>query len=187
MSRENQRLRGPGGELGEVLEEVTRELGVEQRLARADAPAWAAAALTAGDEFVLDTPATPPAVWGRGEAVGWAEGESLMLVGPPGVGKTTLVVQLVAARLGLVKTVLGLPVQAGARRVLYLALDRPRRSPAPWPASCTTSTARPWAEVWWCGRDHRRPTWPAPRACSPGCASTPAPTQSSSTPSKTPC
>ena len=90
----------------------------------AQAPEWAAR-LAAGGSFVLDVPATPPAVWGDGDQVGWAEGESLLIAGPPGVGKTTLVVQLVAGRLGINKDVLGMPVQAGARRVLYLAMDRP--------------------------------------------------------------
>jgi replicative DNA helicase len=88
------------------------------------APGWVAQ-LAAGGSFVLDVPATPLAVWGEGEQVGWAEGESLLIAGPPGVGKTTLVVQLVAGRLGLGKDVLGMPVQPGDRRVLYLAMDRP--------------------------------------------------------------
>lgn len=82
--------------------------------------------LARGGAFVLDAPATPPAIWGRGDEVVWAAGEALMIVGPSGVGKTTLVDQIVAARLGLVSDeVLGLPVRAGERRVLYLAMDRP--------------------------------------------------------------
>lgn len=78
-----------------------------------------------GGAFVLDQPDLPPAVWGTGETIGWAEGESLMLCGPAGVGKTTLAVQLVAGRLGLFSRVLGMPMQAGSKRVLYLAMDRP--------------------------------------------------------------
>lgn len=87
-------------------------------------PSWAAA-LTAGGGFVLDVPTLPPAIWGNGEQIGWADGEALMLCGPPGVGKTTLVQQLVEARLGISKEVLGMAVQPGAQRVLYLAMDRP--------------------------------------------------------------
>lgn len=124
LIRADQRLRASDGDLVDVLGEVTRDLDIEQRLAYTDAPPWVSG-LTEGDTFVLDVPATPPAVWGQGDTIGWAEGEALMLVGPPGVGKTTLVVQLVAARLGITKAVLGLPVQAGSRRVLYLAMDRP--------------------------------------------------------------
>lgn len=76
---------------------------------------------------VLDTPAVPPAVWGRNEEVLWAAGESLLLCGPPGVGKTTLAGQLLAARIGCRADVLGYPVQPTERRVLYLAMDRPRQ------------------------------------------------------------
>ncbi|MBX6724123.1 MAG: AAA family ATPase, partial [Dactylosporangium sp.] len=79
-----------------------------------------------GGSFVLDVPPLPPAVWGAGQQVAWAQGEALMLCGPAGVGKTTLAVQLVAARLGIgQEEVLGLPVRPGAKRVLYLAMDRP--------------------------------------------------------------
>lgn len=125
LERAHQRLAG-GADLAEVVEAVTLELEVEQRLAAegGGSPSWASS-LVEGGGFVLDVPSTPPAVWGDGESVGWAEGESMMIVGPPGVGKTTLVVQLVAGRLGIGKDVLGLPVRPGARRVLYLAMDRP--------------------------------------------------------------
>jgi len=80
--------------------------------------------LVDGGSFVFDTPATPPAVWGEDERVIWAQGEALMICGPAGVGKTTLAVQLVAARLGLETGALDVPVRPG-RRVLYLAMDRP--------------------------------------------------------------
>lgn len=79
-----------------------------------------------GGSFVLDMPSTPPSVWGNGEAIGWAQGEALMICGPAGVGKTTVAVQLVAGRLGLGSGhLLDLPIQAGSGRVLYLAMDRP--------------------------------------------------------------
>jgi hypothetical protein len=80
-----------------------------------------------GGSFILDTPDTVPAVWGRGADVLWAQGEGLTLVGPPGFGKTTIAGQLVRARLGLADELLGLPVAAGQRRVLYLAMDRPQQ------------------------------------------------------------
>jgi hypothetical protein len=78
-----------------------------------------------GGSFILDAPKQVPAVWGDGEQVAWSEGEPLLLVGPEGVGKTTLAGQLVMARLGLLTTVLGIPVTPGQGRLLYLACDRP--------------------------------------------------------------
>ena len=81
--------------------------------------------LVDGASFILDTPREVPAIWGRGQRVLWARGESLLLVGPDGVGKTTIAGQLTLARLGLAAEVLGLPVTATAGRVLYLACDRP--------------------------------------------------------------
>jgi replicative DNA helicase len=77
-----------------------------------------------GSSFVLDVPTTVPAVWGEGEEILWSEGESLIIAGPSGVGKTTLTGQLLRGRVGLLDSVLGLPVKAGGR-VLYLAMDRP--------------------------------------------------------------
>jgi len=80
-----------------------------------------------GGAFVLDAPLTVPCIWGRGDEVIWATGESLIVVGPPGVGKTTLTGQLVRARLGLDSALLGYPVEPGAGRLLYLAMDRPEQ------------------------------------------------------------
>jgi replicative DNA helicase len=90
-------------------------------------PASAASgfAFTPGGEFVLDQPAAIPALWGTGDRVVWARGEALMIVGPAGVGKTTLAQQVVLARVGLTRQVLDLPVEPTSSRVLYLACDRP--------------------------------------------------------------
>jgi hypothetical protein len=78
-----------------------------------------------GARFVLDAPTDIPTVWGKNHNVLWASGEALQIVGGNGVGKTTLAAQIVRARLGITNTVLGLPIAAGNRRVLYLAMDRP--------------------------------------------------------------
>jgi len=81
--------------------------------------------LTDGATFILDAPDTPPAIWGWDSEVLWSEGESLMIAGPPGVGKTTLTGQLLRARLGLQDDLLGWGVTPTGRSVLYLAMDRP--------------------------------------------------------------
>jgi replicative DNA helicase len=90
-------------------------------------PETPAALFRPGGAFFLDVPETPPAVWGRGGDVLWAQGESLIITAPQGVGKTTLAHQLIRARIGLQDAVLGFPVEAG-RRVLLLAMDRPSQT-----------------------------------------------------------
>lgn len=81
-----------------------------------------------GGSFIFDQPHTLPAVWGHGTEVLWAEGESLMIAGSMGLGKTTLAGQLIRARLGLDDSpVLGLPVTPTDGVILYLAMDRPRQ------------------------------------------------------------
>lgn len=81
-----------------------------------------------GGAFIHDLPEKPPALWGDGSGVVWMEGESLLLTGTPGVGKTTLAGQLVRARL-VGGTVLGMEVAPSfdGFRVLYLAMDRPQQ------------------------------------------------------------
>lgn len=88
-------------------------------------PGWARGLFVPGGQFILDAPAEPPAIWGDGDQVLWAEGEPLLITGPTGVGKTTLVANVVLARIGVgPAAVLDLAVRP-ARRVLYLACDRP--------------------------------------------------------------
>lgn len=79
-----------------------------------------------GATFILDENAELEARWGTGSEVVWARGESLLLVAPPGAGKTTVAGQLVGGLIGVLPTVLGYPVSP-ATRVLYLAMDRPRQ------------------------------------------------------------
>ena len=80
----------------------------------------------AGGEFLLDCPDDVPAIWGAGGEVVWAEGESLTLAGPPGVGKTTIAGQVVRGRI-MGGQVLGYQVRETQSRVLYLAMDRPQQ------------------------------------------------------------
>jgi replicative DNA helicase len=84
-----------------------------------------AARFVSGATFVLDSPEGVQSVWGEDDDVLWARGETLLLVGPPGVGKTTLAGQLLRARLGGEPGLLGWPVAPTVSRVLYLAMDRP--------------------------------------------------------------
>jgi replicative DNA helicase len=83
-----------------------------------------------GAEFVFSAATKVPALWGAaGEEVLWAPGESLMLVGPDGVGKTSLMQQLVLRRIGLRDDpLLGFPISPCDGRVLYLAMDRPAQA-----------------------------------------------------------
>jgi hypothetical protein len=76
--------------------------------------------------WLLDLPPNPPAVWGEGDSVLWAQGEALMIAALPGLGKTTIAGQLVRGRLGLDEQVLELPMLEG-KRVLYLCMDRPQQ------------------------------------------------------------
>jgi hypothetical protein len=94
--------------------------------AQGEASREVATRLRPGGAFILDIPDNVPAIWGRGEAVLWAEGEALTICGPAGVGKTTLTGQVLRARL-VGGEVLGYPVQPTTTKVLYLAMDRPRQ------------------------------------------------------------
>lgn len=126
---------GPAAE-GPVLVDITGEVPAEP-----SPPARGDTSITVTDRAVetsiaegylrpgswlLDLPPNPPAVWGEGDTVLWAQGEALMICASPGLGKTTIAGQLVRGRLGLDETVLDLPVLEG-KRVLYLMGDRPQQ------------------------------------------------------------
>lgn len=84
--------------------------------------------LVPGGDWLAAAADKIPAIWGTGDEVLWASGESLFIVGPAGVGKTTLTGQLVRAR--IIDQPLGViawPVIPGQHRTLYLACDRPRQ------------------------------------------------------------
>ena len=81
-----------------------------------------------GGSFILDRPETVPALWGHGDQVLWAEGEALLIAGPSGVGKTTVVQQVILSAIGVhTGPVLGLPVRR-FKKFLYLASDRPQQA-----------------------------------------------------------
>ena len=132
-------------------------------------PETTSSRLKSGAQFVLDDPCELDPVWGAGDEVLWASGEPLLIVGPTGVGKTTLAVQVVAARLGIVGEVLGWPVKPTDKPVLYSPWTDPDRSAGPCGVCSTRSTGICSPSGWSCGRARCRST-------SDGCPS------SSSTP-----
>jgi hypothetical protein len=103
-------------DLGHSLKEL---VPLEQSIERDDR-------IISGASFIFDTPADVPAIWGNnGKKVLWAEGQGLTIMAPQGVGKTTLGILLVEARLGLSSEVLDMPVQPSKKGVLFMAMDRP--------------------------------------------------------------
>jgi AAA domain len=84
--------------------------------------------LVDGAAFVFDAAADTEPVWGDSTAPAHAAGEGLMIVGPQGVGKTTIIQQFARARAGLCSHVLGMPVVPDPRRVLLIAADRPKQA-----------------------------------------------------------
>ena len=108
-----------------VTEITAEELGGEHQ---GEPEVSLRSSMVLGGAFVLDQPDQVCALVGEGDNVLWAEGESLMIAGPPGLGKTTLALQIMHAQLGLGDgTVLGLPVAPREGLILYLAMDRPRQ------------------------------------------------------------
>lgn len=84
-----------------------------------------------GWTFVNGATDTIPALWGEGDAVLWAQGEPFMIVGPDGVGKTSLAQQVMRSRLAIGRrALLGLKVEpiADEGRIAYLAADRPSQA-----------------------------------------------------------
>jgi replicative DNA helicase len=86
----------------------------------------------AGGTFALDDARHgADTLWGEDENVLWSAGESLMIFGPQGTVKTTLMQRLALHRVGLLGgPLLGFPVriEAGFKPFLYLAMDRPRQA-----------------------------------------------------------
>lgn len=110
-----------GGDVDQLEEQITGY--VQDR----GTTAAGVSRFVSGGAFILDRPDTVPAIWGEGDNVLWAEGEALIIAGPPGVGKTTVGQQVLLAAIGVRPHALGLAVRP-AKRVLYLASDRPQQA-----------------------------------------------------------
>ncbi|MFG3364246.1 DnaB-like helicase N-terminal domain-containing protein [Streptomyces sp. NPDC048156] len=121
-----QRAQEPGADPEAIRSEIEAEVRAERERALASGQGRLSRFAKDGWSFVKETGADTEPLWGTRDKTIWAPGESLMIVGAPGVGKTTLAHQVVFARLGLQETVLEMPV-APSRRVLYLAMDRPKQ------------------------------------------------------------
>jgi replicative DNA helicase len=121
-----QRAAEPGADPDAIRSTAEAELRAERDRALASGGGRLSRYLVDGWRFVTETGADTDPLWGTREQTAWSSGESLMIVGPPGVGKTTLAHQVILARLGLQDTVLNMPVSP-SERVLYLAMDRPKQ------------------------------------------------------------
>lgn len=81
-----------------------------------------------GADFLRDGADHIDAIWGTGDDVLWARGETLIIAGPQGTGKTTVAQQVALARIGVRGPwLLGYPITP-SERVLYLAMDRPQQA-----------------------------------------------------------
>ncbi|MFE9566947.1 DnaB-like helicase N-terminal domain-containing protein [Streptomyces sp. NPDC006692] len=121
-----QRAQEPGADPEAIRSEAEAEICAERERALASGRDRLSRFATDGWTFTQETGAATEPLWGTPDKAAWASGESLMIVGAPGVGKTTLAHQVIFARLGLQETVLEMPV-APSQRVLYLAMDRPKQ------------------------------------------------------------
>ena len=82
-----------------------------------------------GATFVRAVPDKVPRIWGDDDGTAQAKGEGVMLVGPDGVGKTSVAEQLMLARLGIrPPSLLGMTVEPAEGKLLYIAADRPRQA-----------------------------------------------------------
>jgi len=119
LTRYLQRAHEPGADIDEQLQRIGQDLG---RISGHGGQYK----FTTGGSFIFDTDPIPRALWGEGGDVLWPEGESLVIAGGQGLGKTTLAQQIVLGRIGIpgFAELLGYPIAPGGV-FLYLAMDRP--------------------------------------------------------------
>ncbi|MFI1649307.1 DnaB-like helicase N-terminal domain-containing protein [Streptomyces avidinii] len=105
-----QRTMEPGADPDVIRGEIEPEVRAERERALASGQGRLSRFITDGWSFVTESGADTEPLWGTREQTAWSSGESLMLVGAPGVGKTALAHQVVLARLGPADSVLDMPV-----------------------------------------------------------------------------
>ncbi len=97
------------------------------------APAWTPPKIALrhvlGGEFVFGEDEVSDALWGNGDQILWAPGESLMLAGGIGAGKSTVLQQLIFHGIGILDgPFLGYNVNFRPGTVVgYIAADRPKQ------------------------------------------------------------
>jgi len=104
----------------------------DEVLAEDAVPSGMASRLFDGIAFAEEVAKAGPAVWGEGERILWPPGEPMMIYGPQGAGKSTLAQRLLLARVGVVPSLLGLPVRPADAPILYIAADRPLQLARSW-------------------------------------------------------
>ena len=110
---------------------------------------------TPAGSFILDSANAPAAWWGDGDRILGARGESLIIAGQQGTGKSTLAQQIALRRAGVeTGDFLGLPITPGEGNTLYLAMDRPRQ--------VARSLRRMVGEAWREDLDEKMRIWQGP-------------------------
>jgi hypothetical protein len=102
---------------------------VDDRIAKETGRAvdWESRAHNGADWLDVNEPEPKP-LWGTPDTPLWLPGESLTIVGPPSVGKSTLAHAVIWGALGLTPDLLDFPVEPmDGGGILYLAMDRPRQ------------------------------------------------------------
>jgi replicative DNA helicase len=78
-----------------------------------------------GKTWLTSGPDHPDPLWGTDKVMLAAKNQPTTIAGPQGAGKTVFGQRIALGWIGLIETLLGLPVATGDRNVLYLACDRP--------------------------------------------------------------
>ncbi len=100
------------------------------------------------DDWVLDEAGLSRAVVGKDSQCLWADGESLLVVGDTGHGKSTFTQNIVRAEIGLVPDILGMVVRQFAN-ILYVAADRPKQIKASLRRMITETNRLVWHDKVW--------------------------------------